>query len=379
MTGPGYGGDGSGGFRPVDYGQTAPHQNYAPPQNYGQPGGSDFAPTSAYQVPGPGYGPPPPLPPARKSNRTLWIIAGIAAVVIVAVVATTLALVLGGDDDGASSAEDAVKTYLNALAAGDAAKALSVVKTPPSTKLLTNEILKKQQDTAKITDIKVYDSDGGLVKATYKFGNRNADIDILVRRSGGSWQLENGVLEIDPSYIEVPQLTLFGVDVSQEAKLYVFPGPLLWGSKNQYVTVSDEKSGEFPLGPESYFSVSSNVTPTLSEAGKTAVANAVNTYLTNCEGSREARASVDKPGCEQDTYASARPGSVRWTKPTRLDELTTRFDYSDATKVTVSGSVEWGISYVSNYGNTPETDTVTEYMNGSVDLTQNPPTYTAKS
>lgn len=34
---------------------------------------------------------------------------------------------------------------------------------------------------------------------------------------------------------------------------------------------------------------------------------------------------------------------------------------------------------MSNYGNTPETDTVTEYMNGSVDLTQNPPTYTAKS
>uniref|UniRef100_UPI003D93B623 hypothetical protein n=1 Tax=Gordonia sp. B7-2 TaxID=3420932 RepID=UPI003D93B623 len=384
-----------GGFQPIDggygpsgvpgqpqpgYPNAGPTQQYPTAPQY--PAGQQYAATATHGVAGPGFGPPAGPPPPPKSNKKMLglIIGGVAALVVVVLVVVTLVLVLGGGEDKAGSAKEAVSTYLHALADGDAEKALSVVKTPPTTTLLTNEVLKRQQDIAKITDIKVFDSNGGLVKATYKFGTKNADVDILVSKSGGEWQLTNGALEINTTYLRIPQPTLFGVDVSNDSKVYVFPGPLVWGSKNQYIAVSNPASGDFPLGPEGYVSISSTeVKATLSESGKTAVSNAVNTYLTNCAGSRQMDASIDKPGCEQESYSSAKPGTVRWTKPTDLSRLDASLGYDNDLKVRVSGIVEWGLTYVPTYDDAPRNTTSSDYMSGKVDLTQNPPTYTAGS
>lgn len=343
----------------------------------------------------PGFGPSGPQPfgaagstgwtgpgaPPQKSNKGLFIGVGIGAAVLVIVLVVALIAVFAGGDDATDSPEAAVQTYLDALAAGDAKKALSVSVTPASDVLLTDENLKKQRELAPITNITVRKPDNTLgsmatVNATYKHGDKNVDEDIRVRKSGDVWRVDNGALAITLSSTgRAPGLSLFGHDVSADTKVYVFPGPLVWGSSNANISVADSRK-EFPLGPEDYYYPS--LQTSLSPTGKQVVNAALDTYFTNCATSTQAKASDDRPGCSQSTYRSAVPGSVRWTKPTDVSALTTRFDYDDASKVKVSGTVYWGLSYTSTYAG-PQTDTDSEYLSGTVDLSQSTPTFTSSN
>ncbi|MFW0790568.1 hypothetical protein [Gordonia sp. CPCC 205333] len=352
------------------YGQD-PSAGYGPsgPQQFGQPGPQGPA-ASAW---GSGGAQPP-----KKSNKGLFIGLGIGGALLVIVLVISLIVVFAGGDDESGSPEAAVETYLNALASGDAKKALSVSVTPASDKLLTDEIVKKQREIAPITEITVRKPDNSvgslaMVNATYKHGDKNVDEDIQVRKSGDAWRVAKGALDITlNSSSKAPGLSLFGVDVSDDTKVYAFPGPLVWGSSNANITVSDTRK-EFPLGPEDYFYPS--LETTLSSKGKQVVNTALDTYFTNCATSKQFKASTDRPGCGQYTYRSAVPGSVRWTKPTDLSELTFRFDYDDANKVKVSGSVSWTFAYTSTYEGA-QTDDTSEYLNGTVDLTASTPTFT---
>ncbi|GAB17372.1 hypothetical protein GOEFS_028_00360 [Gordonia effusa NBRC 100432] len=335
------------------------------PQQFGQPGVA------------PAWG-PAGAPPPNKSNKKLFIGLGIGGALLVIVLVVSLIVVFAGGDDATESPEAAVQTYLDGLAAGDAKKALEVTVTPASDKLLTDEIVKKQREVAPITDIKVRKPDStfgsiATVNATYKHGDKNVDEDIQVRKSGDTWRVEKGALDITlSSSNKAPGLSLFGVDVSNDTKVYVFPGPLVWGSSNVNIAVADTRK-EFPLGPEDYFSPS--LESTLSTKGKQVVNSALDTYFTNCATSKQSKASVDRPGCGQYGYSTATAGSVRWTKPTDLSELSFRFDYDDPSKVKISGSVKWSYSYTSPYRGA-QTDDSSEYLSGTVDLTAATPTFT---
>ncbi|MGV9825506.1 hypothetical protein [Gordonia sp. NPDC003429] len=349
------------------YGQGHPHAGQAPYPGYGQ------QPQAAW---GPGGGAPPT--PPKKSNRALflWLTGGALVLVVLLVIA--LVVVLTRDKGPGSSPNGAVQTYLDGLANSDAKKVLGVVRTPPSEKLLTDDILRKQQEIAKITAITVSEptnnfGSSATVKATYKFGDRNADVDYRLTKSDGKWTVDNGVLSVDVSNIKVPKLTLFGVDISNDTKVYVFPGPLLWGSGNPNFTATTDDDKEFPLGGDYY--VSSSVKADLSTQGKSAVNKAVDAYLANCATSTSDDASTDRPGCGQDLYRTAVPGSVRWTKPTDLSDLRYSIGYDDPNKVDVLGQVNWSATYASPSSG-PSVATDSDFMNGSVDLSQNPPTYT---
>lgn len=362
--------------------QQTPSGMYAPGVGPQQPGFGPSGPQPFGAAGGAGGGigwNGGPGGPPKKSNKGLFIGIGIGAAVLVIVLVVSLIVVFAGGDDSTDSPEAAVQTYLDALAAGDAKKALSVSVTPASDVLLTDEILKKQRELAPITDITVRKPDSTLgsmstVNATYKHGDKNVDEDIRVRKSGDAWRVDNGALAITLSNTgKAPGLSLFGQDISDDTKVYVFPGPLVWGSSNANISVADSRK-EFPLGPEDYYYPSLDTS--LSPTGKQVVNSALDTYFTNCATSTQAKASDDRPGCSQSTYRSAVPGTVRWSKPTDLAGLTTRFDYDDSSKVKVSGSVTWGLSYTSSYAG-PQTDTDTDYLSGTVDLSQSTPTFTS--
>ena len=370
-----------------------PHQGYdanpgQPPQ-YGQPQyGQAGQPQGYGQQPGAGWGAQPAMggggvPPQRpkQKNKRLFLLLGIGggALVLIVALVVTLIVVFTGDSGPGGSPKAAVQTYLEGLSSGDAKKALSVVRTPPSEKLLTDEVLKKQQATAKISDLNVREPSTSLssmatVKATYKFGDRNADIDFMLKKSDGKWTVDNGTIPIDVDDTRVPQLTAFGVDVSKDSKVYVFPGPVEWGSANPNFSVKADNSGDFPLGP-TYASYNS-LKVELSDQGTKAVATALDTYFTNCAGSTQADASKDKPGCSQSLYQSVVPGSVRWTKPTDINELRLSPDYETPTSVKVYGSVEWPATYMSTSSG-PGSYTDSDYLSGSVDLAAAQPTFTA--
>lgn len=355
----------------AQYGQ-AP---YGQPQGYGQQPGAAWGAQPAMG----GGGVPPQQ--SKQKNKRLFLLLGIGGGVLVVIIAlvVTLIVVFTGDSGPGGSPKAAVQTYLEGLSNGDAKKALSVVRTPPSDKLLTDEVLKKQQAIAKISDINVREPSTSLssmatVKATYKFGDRNADVDFMLKKSDGKWTVDNGTIPIDVDDTRVPQLTAFGVDVSKDSKVYVFPGPVEWGSSNPNFTVKADQSSEFPLGP-TYASYNS-LKVELSDRGTKAVATALDTYFTNCAGSTQADASKDKPGCSQSLYQSVVPGSVRWTKPNDITQLRLSPDYETPTSVKVYGSVEWPATYMSTSSG-PGSYTDSDFISGTVDLAASEPTFTS--
>ena len=345
-------------YQPTQYAQTA-YPGYGPP-----------APQQAWGAPG-GGGHLPPQPPKNTKKTVLWLV--IAAAIVVVLLVIALVVVLTRDKGPGGTPKAAVQTYLEGLANGDAKKALGVMRTPPSDKLLNDNVLKQQQAIAHITDINVRDAenqygDNAQVKATYKFGDRNADIDVRLTKSSDGWQVEDGAIPITLDYQKVPQLTLFGVDVAQDSKVYLFPGPQSWGSKNQYLAPKQQGDSDFPLGPASYSSVI--LQTGLSTKGEATVKSAVDTYLTNCATSTQTRAATDRPGCGQAIYQDAPAGSVRWIKPADLSDVEYRVDYTTPSKVSVSGYVQWSATYPGG------TDTDRDYLYGAVDLTAATPVFT---
>lgn len=364
-----------------------PNGNFQPgsPQ-YAQPGqGEAYQPYQQYPAqPGqwPGPGGTGPTPPRSRKPLIIGLVGGAAVIVVVLVV--TLVVTLGGGGS-ASDPDAAVKTYLQALSDGDAEKALSVMKTPPSDLLLNDEILKKQQDIAKISDIKVVDTtkagDMATVQATYTYGDRKADETFMLHETGDSWRLDDGAVAVElSSSVAVPQLTAFGVPVDQEAKIYFFPGPMEWGSADKNFTIVDSKAKDFPMSAQGYYSAS-QLTTDLSATGRRAVESAITSYLDNCALSKQADASADKPGCEQNAYAyDAEPGSATWTAPTDLSKLEYRVAYDNPEEVSVNGEVPWSVTYrttATSYRpaeNKSKQDT--DFLYGDVDLSVDPPTFT---
>ena len=348
--------------------------NYGAYQPYGQP-----APGGWPQGGGGGQVPPP------KSKKPLFIALGVVAAVVIVGLVVSLVVAFSGDSDSGEP-DAAVESYLQALADGDAAKALGLMKAPASELLLTDDILKKQQEIAPITDVKIIDTNDSssmaTVQATYMFGDRKADETFMLSMTGGDWRLDDGAVAVDISYFKdgIPGLTVFGVPVDQESKIYVFPGPVEWGTSNKNFTVVDEKPNEFAMSGSSYGSTSSP-TVDLSSTGTAAVQSALQTYVDNCALSKETDSSIDKPGCEQTVYAfDAEPGSAVWTAPTDLGAVEYSLGYDDPNQVSISGDLPWSVTYRTKASGTrpgeTKTETDTQYLYGDVDLSVDEPVFT---
>ena len=140
--------------------------------------------------------------PPKKSKAVPIIIGAVVLALVVAAIGIGVAVSRGGDDPvagggtgggGTSSAppaeakkaSDAVKGYLDALAAGQAEAALAFGKDQPADKtFITDAVLADSVKRAPITDInvpEVADENAYQVSATYKIGGQAVNEELLCR------------------------------------------------------------------------------------------------------------------------------------------------------------------------------------------------------
>lgn len=172
---------------------------------------------------GPDFEPPAPIPqhldpteprPPGRATRTSFLIVGAAAAVIVTAVLAWSALGVGrtaGPPD--VLAKSAVEGYLEALAIGDAAAALSYAAvTPSETSMLTDEVLAASLETNPMSGIAILESSGSAtqqsVQALYKVSDRQVGATFDVLLVGDRWLLSSVSTAADLSRLEARELGL---------------------------------------------------------------------------------------------------------------------------------------------------------------------------
>ncbi len=375
---PGQGGQ-PGQFPPQD--QFPPQGQFPPQDQFGPPG----------QVAAPGqYGPPghPPQggaywggPPSRPSRTKMWTIIGVVAAVVVGG-GIAAGVLLSGSGGGGAGPDKVLSSYLTALSAGDAATALKAGPPPASMTFLTNDVLAKQQAKAKISNIKIgtvehgkdeQGKDAARVAATYTFGSKNVDEEFYLSKATGKWLMESTTVEFDASHEQdIPDLTLFGQKVSG-SKVDVFPGPLVFGSSDPDLTVTDKTPDDFATYP-SDLSIPL-LDAGLSPAGRKKVISAVGAKLTAC-----AKVKVTEPAqCPQKVFDfEAVDGTATWRITSNVSQAL-QTDFGEGLTLRVTGEVKWAVTYrARDFDNKVSTrhDTDETYISAEVDLSKSPPACT---
>ncbi|MEV0672498.1 hypothetical protein [Mycobacterium sp. NPDC050441] len=349
---------------------TDPSFSSAPPPHF---------PDYPLSTPPPVFGAPTGAPPPkRRKGMVIGLV--VAAVVTVLAVLAALTVVItrsdsgdGGGGAGGESAQAAVVAYLEALARGDAATALSYGKSQPvSTELLTDEILGRQIAKWPITDIRVLDTTDNSyisqVHVTAKFGDEVSEAKLLVEKHGG-WKLLNTFIKIDKTLIgqkDAETLTVFGKPVDQPR--YVFPGFVDVGSSSPYLTVTSK-----PLVLQEMATGASVMSMTfkLSDSGEQAIRAAITDSFALCTNSNLIR----PPGCPIRINApnyvegTAKWGPIEGAETFKIIPLTT------AMTASMIGTLTTTITAQHSGGAVP-TVAVTSSVSGTADLSTSPPKLT---
>lgn len=209
--------------------------------------------------PDPMRGAPPPRSP--RNRKPLFITAG-ATVAVLTVIAVVVAFLMSKGDDGdggsfdpSGSPTEVAKSYMEALARGDAQAALDLSATEPATTdLLTNDILKLQQEKMPITEVEILgeerdpgaDRRTSTVKVAAKLGGERTEGKLNVVVVDNEWKMSAAF--VDATTIEVrgygdeeadETLTVFGKPLPQSRHFYVFPGYLEMGSRTPYLNINE--------------------------------------------------------------------------------------------------------------------------------------------
>jgi hypothetical protein len=181
----------------------------------------------------------------------------------------------------------AVRAYLQALASGDAASALSYAKTKPAdTSLLTDGVLAVSNQRAPITDIWVNPlaTDYGRVAASYRRGGQVINAVFDTSMVGGFWLLEEVAVKVWLG--SDGKFKLNGVAVADNADAVVFPGSYTITPVSDYLRV---ERGEFVVNT-GFTGVAypgyNRPAPRLSEAGTIALRDAAKAELATCLNSK---------------------------------------------------------------------------------------------
>ena len=256
------------------YGQPSPYGAPGQQPSYGHPGQPSSAPGAGYpgQQPGygqPGYGQPgygggpsgPNGPGSGGGRSKLPFILGGGGLVLLIVIVVIIVAVVHANHNGdvvapqtnpstrsssstksqPENASDAVQGYLNALAAGDATKALSYLSQQPSdTSMMTDAVVKASLKSVPLTGItvpKVTDKYAYEVSASYKLGDRPVNAKFEIDNSSGHFLIDQGYAELDLSDVAngLP-LTLNGTKVSAD-KVYLFPGSYQLATTAKYISL----------------------------------------------------------------------------------------------------------------------------------------------
>ncbi|MBX9983040.1 MAG: hypothetical protein K2Z76_26220 [Mycobacterium gordonae] len=317
----------------------------------------------------------PPGPPGRPNRKPLIIaLCAVAAVLLAVVLVVSLA---STGDSGSGKAGDAVKGYLDALARGDAAAALSYSSDQPgSDQFLTDEILKKQIARWPISAVKILSDDSehslgfARVHVLAKFGDNTSDVTMSVKKSGKSWKLEHAATKIEPlGTVEndaLKTLLFFGSPVGT-APVYVFPGYIDASSSNANLAVKQKKpyllDGLSASG--GYFN---DFDFSLSDAGQSATMSAITAALSACTKSTQ----LAPPNCPQRARDSdVVDGTVAWG-PADTSQLKLSFFDPYHLEARYSGDVLFPLTARTKSGG-DKTGVVRSFMSVKSDVSQDPP------
>lgn len=335
------------GQRPGQQPGQQPNQpgQYPPPpaQGYAQPQPGQYPPPPGAPQGAHAYGQPPSGPPTGGSgNKALWIVlAAVAGFLVLALIAVVLIVVsTGGDDDEASSATKAstqpqvVKSYLTAVAEGDAKQALSLAAVQPLDKdWLTDEVLAESAKTAKITGIKV----GGVaneytstVPATFKVGDQVVTENFQVTKAGDSWKMAKAGSELDFTNMRKNTLPLMinGQALTVD-KVTLFPGTYTISSGTDNVTYGE--TGQFTVKGNADYLRSSDLLPVLTPEGEKAFVQAVKASTRACLSKKE----IAPRNCPNRTTNSQTfkidTSTIKWTQrgTDPFANLKPRLDYEN--------------------------------------------------
>jgi hypothetical protein len=280
------------------------------------------------------------------------IIGGVVLALIVAAIGIGVAVSRSGDDQvatggtggggGTSSAppaeakkaSDAVKGYLDALAAGDAQTALGFASTAPAdTTFLTNEVLAASNKTAPMTAVNVPEVDDEYayrVTASYKLGSQNVSADFSVEKEGDTWKMREVAADLDLQSKRDKTLPMIinGVAV-QSNKIALFPGAYTFTSGNKLVdygksnTLIVKSASDYPTGL-------SDIEPTLTSAGEKAFTSAVKDNVKKCMKSKDLKNSGCPNNVTKVSGTTPKEGTFKWSyDEDALDNLKIRLDYDN--------------------------------------------------
>ena len=323
-------------------GQPYPGQPYAPDQfnTAGQP----YAPGQPY-VPGQPYGvgEQPPTPPKKKKTWLIILIIALAVVLVgggifFAVWHSTTRDdgIKGGraDDDPveagqATTAQAAVRGYLQALAAGNSADALSFATDPPSdTTFLTDDVLAASLAINPITFQQAVREDLSTqdyiaVTADYQIGSQSVDATYLTTLRDGYYFIDQVTAPVDlyAAYVSDIGMELNGVPLSIISYPYLFPGSYQLSIDNSMLTLT---GGQFVVtDPMAYPPVDMSVE--LAADTPAQLASAAKTTLDGCmaEKSLMSDCGIGLPIIfSEDKIRDVDDSTVRW------DFITGNSDFS---------------------------------------------------
>ena len=295
--------------------------------------------------PGP-YGPgqpvqPVPAPPPQKKGKGKGLIIGgviALALILIGVVAAVLirdepavttvpspnTSTTGSVPPGSSApptsappaekASDAVTGYLNALAAGDVAGALSYAADPVAAgPFLTGAVLAESAKRAPLTTVNVTpvdDDNATVVAATYKFGDTDVVENFDVVKLGDVWKLTRVVktVELGLNRQSSVPMRINGVKVSSNT-VDLLPGSYAFTTGLPYISYGSDNVVliKSPSGDADVYSINAR----LSTNGKKAIRAAAKSSYKKCLKSNDARPK----GCPFRWTNSAhkyRANSVKW-------------------------------------------------------------------
>jgi hypothetical protein len=282
-----------------------------------------------------GIQPGRPVPAPRRQNRLLIMAAVVIAALVLTGVGVGIAVTSGRTGSGAptqaptggssdptsqsstaapaaSLASDAVRGYLEAVAAGDASAALAYAEEPPRSELLTDAVLAESKRRAPITAIDVPavdDKNASAVAANYKIGSTHVSHTYQVIRTGaGQWKLASVTAVVEIDYQPGAGMKINGAKLTG-ALPELLPGSYVITTSSKYVKVA---SASFVVkGAGS--AIQRHATPaSLTKAGKKLATSAAKKDLNRCLGTRAIAPKNCPFGVRSNGFKNTK-STIRWT------------------------------------------------------------------
>lgn len=276
-----------------------------------------------------------------------------------------------------SKADEAVKSYLEALAAGQAAVALALGKDQPTdTTFLTDAVLADSLKRAPITAITVsppedeYDSS---IEASYKIGDQQVNETFTVQKTGDNYLLYDITQDINLEAIRSRTLPLLinGVAVQTDT-VHLFPGSYEFTSGNEYAKYGDgllvvKHPNDYP---------DANLRPELTKAGADAFLDAAKAKLAACVKEQKLRPA----GCaffnlrEREGQDIDEKTIKRTVEKDPWSNAEPKLDYQDPAIAEVSVSIDWSVTEKGREDGRSGTYTADgyDYVTVQANITENP-------